>query len=195
MAITTDQLKKLRDLTGLSVMQCKKALEEAGGDMDKAVIILRKKSGEAASKKADRTLGAGAVQAYVHSNATVGVIVELSSETDFVSNNPEFKTLAYDIAMHAAAMNPEFVRMEDITEDAKNSVKEVLQKEVADKPANMQEKILQGKLDAYFKDRVLLDQPFVKNPDMTIKALIDAASHKFGEKIELRRFARFQVNK
>jgi elongation factor Ts len=193
MAITTDQVKELRDMTGISVMQCKKALEEAGGDKEKALVILRKKSGELSAKKADRTFGAGSIQAYIHANGTVGSMVELNSETDFVSGNDEFKALARDIAMHVAATNPKFLKKEDITEEDMKAAKEVFQNEVKDKPAAMQEKILQGKLDTYFAEMVLLDQPFIKNPDVTIQGLVDAAMQKFGEKIAVGRFKRFKV--
>ena len=192
-AITTEQVKELRDQTGISVMQCKKALEEAGGDKEKALVILRKKSGEISAKKGDRTFGAGAIQAYIHANGSVGTLVELNCETDFVSNNDEFKTLARDIAMHVAATNPKFLKKEDITESDMQTAKEVFQNEVKDKPANMQEKILAGKLDTYFADMVLLNQPFIKNPEITIQGLIDAAVQKFGEKIAVGRFKRFKV--
>ena len=191
--ITTEQVKSLRDQTGVSVMQCKKALEEAGGDVEKALVILRKKSGELAAKKSDRTFGAGAVQAYVHANGAVAAIVELDCETDFVSGNEEFKTLARDIAMHVAASNPKFLSKEEITEADMKSAREVFAEEVKNKPAAMQDKILQGKLDTYFAEMVLLNQPFIKNPDITIQGLIDAAIQKFGEKTAIARFKRFKV--
>ena len=191
--ITTEQVKKLRDQTGISVMQCKKALEEAGGDFEKALVILRKKSGELAAKKGDRTFGAGTVQAYIHSTGSVAAMVELNCETDFVSNNDEFKTLARDIAMHVAATNPKFVRKEDIKEADMAVARSVFEGEVKDRPANMKDKILQGKLDTYFAEMVLSSQPFVKNPDITIQGLVDAAVQKFGEKIAIARFGRFKV--
>ncbi|MEN9912746.1 MAG: hypothetical protein RLY66_154 [Candidatus Parcubacteria bacterium] len=191
--ITTEQVKSLRDQTGISVMQCKKALEEAGGDMDKARVILQKKSGELSAKKSDRTFGAGTVQAYIHANGSVGAIVELNCETDFVANNDEFKTLARDIAMHVTATNPKFVSKTDIKEEDMKTARSVFEEEVKDKPAAMKDKILQGKLDTYFADMVLLDQPFIKNPDVTIQGLLDGAVQKFGEKTALARFKRFKV--
>ncbi len=191
--ITTEQIKELRDSTGISVMQCKKALEEAGGDVEKAKVILRKKSGELAAKKSDRTFGAGIVQSYVHSTGRVAALVELVCETDFVSGNEEFKTLARDIAMHVTASNPKFLNKEEITEEAKSTAKEVFMKEVEGKPKDMQEKILEGKLATYFGEMVLLNQPYIKNPDLTIEALILAAGQKFGEKIAIARFTRFAV--
>jgi elongation factor Ts len=197
MAITTEQIKDLRDQTGVSVMQCKKALEEAGGDVAKALVILRKKSGEMAAKKMDRTFGAGTVQAYVHSTGNVAAVVVLMCETDFVSGNEEFKTLARDIAMHVTASNPKFLAREDIKEEDRATAKEVFlneaKEQLAKKPKDMQDKIIEGKLTTYFSEMVLLDQPFIKNPEMTIQALIDNAMQKFGEKIAITRFSRFSV--
>lgn len=189
--VTTDLIKELRDATGVSVMQCKKALEEAGGDKDKALVILKKKGAEAAAKRGDRTLGAGTIQAYIHSTGASGVMVELACETDFVGKNEDFKKLAYDIAMHVAAMRPEFLRKEDITEEAKELAKSVFAAEVEGKPAEMKEKILAGKLESYFADRVLMNQPFIKNPELTIEGLLSQAVQKFGEKTELVRFVRY----
>ena len=191
--ISMDQVKVLRDQTGVSIMQCRKALEEAAGDMEKAIIILSKKGGDAASKKADRTLGAAAVQSYIHGAGTVGAMVLLSSETDFVSGNEEFKKLAYEIAMQVAATNPEFVKSADITPEAKKVAEEVFAKEVEGKPENMKAKILEGKVNAYFQDKVLMEQPYIKNPDLKIANLIEAAIQKFGEKIEISKFVRFSA--
>lgn len=192
---STEQIKKLRDQTGVSIMQCKKALEESGGDMENAVIILRKQSGSIALKKAGRTLGAGVVASYIHAGGAVGAMVELLCETDFVAKNEEFKELARDIAMHIAAHNPEFLRAEDVTESDKEKVRNVYIKELenSDKPEDIKTKILQGKIDAYFNEKTLLAQPFVKNPDVTISTLIDQAVQKFGEKTEISRFARFAI--
>src|SRR5690606_12520778 len=141
----------------------------------------------------DRTLAAGTIQAYIHSTGTSGVMVELACETDFVGKNEEFKKLAYDIAMHVAAMKPEFLKKEDITPEARALAASVFEKEVEGKPADMKEKILAGKIDAYFADRVLLDQPFIKNPDLTVGGLISEAVQKFGEKTELVRFVRYEL--
>lgn len=193
--ITTEQIKELRDATGISVMQCKKALEEAGGDMAKATVLLKKKGAQVAAKKSDRVLGAGSVASYIHGTGNVGAMVELVSETDFVSNNEEFKNLARDIAMHVAASNPEFLRKEDVPASAVETAKELFAKEVEGKPEAMKEKILEGKLNSYFSDRILLNQPFIKNPDTTIDELIQSAIQKFGEKIEIGRFVRFEVKK
>ena len=191
MEISTELIKQLRDQTGVSVMLCRKALEEAKGDIEKAKVILQRKGADAAAKKSDRTLGAGTVTSYIHHGGTVGVLVELSSETDFVSGNEAFRALAYDIAMHIAASKPEYVKREDVSEEAFSRAKEVLMKEVEGKPKEMQEKILEGKLNSYFAEKILLEQPFIKNPDQTVRNLIESAIQKFGEKIEVSRFARY----
>ncbi|MDE2037898.1 MAG: elongation factor Ts [Patescibacteria group bacterium] len=191
--ITTEQVKNLRDKTGISVMQCKKALEEAGGDEEKAMVILRKKSGEISAKKGDRTFKAGAIQAYIHASGTVGAIVELDCETDFVANNDEFKALARDIAMHATATGARFLSKGDITEADRKTAESVFEEEVKGKPEAMKAKILEGKLNAYFAEMVLLDQPFIKDPSITIQGLIDKAVQKFGEKMAVARFARFKA--
>ncbi len=193
MEITSAQLKELRDLTGISVMQCKKALEEAGGDMEKAKIILQKKGGEIALKKSDRTLGAGAIGSYVHSTHEVAALVQLSCETDFVAKNDEFSALAREIAMHVAAQNPLYITRDEVTEEVLAKAKEVFREEVKDKPADMQEKILAGKLDAYFKDRILMEQPFIKDQDKTIGNLVSNAIQKFGENVVISAISRLSV--
>jgi len=194
-----DQIKALRDETGVAVMQCKKALEEAGGDMEKARMALRKKSGEIAAKKSERTLGSGVVAAYIHGNGSVGAMVELGCETDFVAKNEEFKKLAYDIAMHVAALRPKYLTQADITDEEKAKAKdffvEEVEKTMAGKPEAIKEKALLGKLEVYFKEMVLVDQPFVKNGDMTIGDLVKGAVQKFGENTEIVRFSRFAVGK
>jgi len=191
--VSMEDIKKLRDETGISVMQCKKSLEEAGGDLDKARIILEKQSKVAASKKADRTLGAGTVTSYIHNTGTVGSMVLLLCETDFVARNDDFKALAYDIAMHIAATNPAYLKEDDINETDRTKAKEVFLEEVKDKPAEMQDKILTGKLDSYFKEKTLLRQEFIKDPSVTIAEMLERGTQKFGEKIEIGSFSRFDV--
>lgn len=193
MEITSTQIKELRDKTGISVMQCKKALEEAGGDMDKALIILKKKRSEAAEKKADRELGAGAIGVYVHNTNEVAAFVKLASETDFVSKNQEFVKLASEIAMHVAAMNPKYISRDEVDASAMEKAKEVFAEEVKDKPADMQEKIMEGKLSSYFKDQILLEQPFVKNPETTIGDMVSGAVQKFGENVTIAEIYRMSV--
>lgn len=188
-----ETLKALRDETGVSIMQCKRALEEAGGDTEKAKIILRKASAAIASKKADRELGAGVAAAYTHAGGSVVGAVVLASETDFVSKNEAFGKLAYDIAMHVAAMNPQFRSREDITEADLKAAREVFTAEVANVPEAARAKALEGKIDSYLKERVLLEQPFVKDASVTIRELIESAVQKFGEKIQVARFERLSV--
>lgn len=187
-----DVVKALRDKTGVSVMQCKKALEEANGDVDKAEVILRKKSGAAADKKSDRDLGAGVVATYVH-DGSIGSMVLLSCETDFVARNPEFPELARAIAMQIAATNPTYLVDTEIAENAKAAALEIFKKEVEGKPDDMKEKILEGKLASYFRDSVLMNQPYIKDESKTVRDLITEASQKFGERVEITRFARFSA--
>ncbi len=195
MEITTESVKNLRDKTGISIMQCRKALIEAGGDMDKAIIILEKNSKSIASKKSDRKLGAGVIQSYIHGAGTVGSMVELLCETDFVAKNEEFKNLARELAMHAAAINPQFLRKEDITEEEKKRAMEVFVKDVEGKPENIKQKILDGKLDAFFGEKIFTSQPFFKNGEITVSQVIESAIQKFGEKIEIGRFVRFEISR
>jgi elongation factor Ts len=191
--ITTELIKELRDMTGLSIMQCKKALEEAGGEISKAVILLQKKGAGIAAKKADRNLGAGRVASYVHSNGNIGALVELLCETDFVAKNEEFGALAYNIAMQIAATNPLYLKMSDIPDSTRMEAQGVFAKEVEGKPEDMKAKILEGKLNAYFKDKVLLEQEYIKNPEITVNVLIEAFIQKFGERTEVGRFTRIGV--
>ena len=180
-------------MTGISVMQCKAALEEAGGDKQKALLILSKKSGAIAAKKSDRALGAGVVSSYIHANKAVGSMLVLRCETDFVSNNEEFVMLAREIALQIAASSPVYVEREEIDPAKLDEIKALFIKEVEGKPENMKETILKGKVDAYLKGIVLLEQPYIKDTDKTVRELIDAAVHKFGERIVVERFVRFST--
>ena len=193
MAITTDTIKQLRDTTGVSVMQCKKALEEAGGDMEKAIVILRKIAAAGAGKKSDRVLGAGVAAAYTHAGGQVVAAVVLGCETDFVSRNPEFQKIAYDIAMHVAAMQPQFISKDQVKESDIAKAREVFTEEAANVKEEMRAKVVEGKLESYLKEKVLLDQPFVKNGDITVRQLIEGGVQKFGEKIEVVRMERLSV--
>lgn len=199
MEISIDTIKALRDETGVSVMQCKKALEESAGDMEKARMALRKKSADIAAKKGDRTLGAGVIATYIHGNGSVGAMVELACETDFVAKNEEFRKLAYDIAMHIAALNPKYRTDADITDEdrakAKTFFAEEVEKTMSGKPDAIKEKALEGKLKTFFDEQVLVHQPFVKNPDVTIASLISGAVQKFGENTELLRYVRYVAGK
>lgn len=193
--ITTEKIKELRDLTGVSIMQCKKALEDAGGDWDKALMLLKKKGAEVAEKKAERTLGAGIVHSYIHANGSVGVLLELNSESDFVAKNEAFKSLAYDIAMHIAAMNPEYVKDEDISGEEMEKVSKMFQEEVdkLNKPEDIKKKMLEGKITTYLGERTLLKQAFIKDSNLTVAGLIESHIQKFGERIQVRRFSRFSI--
>jgi len=193
METTSAQLKELREKTGISVMQCKQALEEAAGDMDKAVIILKKRRAEAADKKSDRALGAGAVGVYVHNTNEVAATVLLACETDFVSKNEEFITLARDIAMHVAASDPKFITKDELGDDAIEKAKEVFAPELEGKPEEMKEKIMAGKLASYFKDQILLEQDFIKNPEQTIGEMVTGAIQKFGENVSVAQISRVSV--
>jgi elongation factor Ts len=179
--ISMDKVKELRDRTKISVMQCKEALEEADGDMEEAIAILDEKSEKAAAKKAGRDLEAGVVASYIHSDSTVGALVELQCETDFVARNDDFQELAYDIAMHVAAMNPDFVSRDDIPEDEMEAMKAELEEEFADKPDDVREDIVSGKLESKLEETVLLNQAFIKDEDSTIADLLAEATQTFGE--------------
>lgn len=195
--ITAEQVKALREQTGISVMQCKKALEDAGGDIEKALLCLKKKGAEIASKKSDRVLRAGVIASYIHSDKKIGVLVEVLSETDFVSKNDEFRQFADDLAMHIAAMNPLFLKDEDIPREERERALESAREEVKDldKPKEIKEKIVEGKVASYFAERTLLDQPFVKEPNLTVRELLFRIIQKTGEKVEISRFVRFSLLK
>ncbi len=192
MEITTDIIKQLRERTGVSVMQCKKALEEAGGDLAKAEVILKKHSVATALKKSERELKAGSIGSYVHDGA-IGAMVMLSCESDFVAKNPEFGALARELAMQVAATNPMYTGMLEISDEAKKAAVAVFEKEVAGKPKEMQAKILEGKLASHFRDHVLLEQPFIKDETKTVRQLLDEATQKFGERVEVTRFVRLSA--
>lgn len=192
MELTTDIIKELREKTGVSVMQCKKALEEANGDLAQAEVILKKRSAASAEKKSDREFGAGAIGTYVHEGA-IGAMVLLACETDFVSKNPEFEALAREIAMHVAATDPKYLRPEDISEEQKNAAIAVFEKELEGKPEEMKAKIMEGKLASYFSDQVLTEQTYIKDESKTIRALLNEATQKFGERVEVTQFARFSA--
>lgn len=192
MEITTEIIKELREMTGVSVMQCKKALEEAGGNLAQAEVILKKRSAEAAAKKAERTLKAGTIGSYMHGDV-IGAMALLSSESDFVARNPEFCALAREIAMQVAATDPKYITVTEIPSEARNAAIAVFEKEVVGKPKDIQSKIMEGKLSSYFQDQVLLDQPFIKDETKTVRDLLNEATQKFGERIEVSRFVRISV--
>lgn len=193
MSISMDEVKNLRDETGLPIMKCKKALEEAEGDVEKAKNLLKKESGKSAEKKAERELKSGVVEAYVHNSNDIAALVALSCETDFVARNEEFVALAYDIAMQVAAVSPEYLRKSEISKEDREKAIEMFKGEVEDKPEELKEKILEGKLDSYFKDKVLEEQEFIKDSSMKVSDLINSATQKFGERIEISTFKRLSI--
>ncbi len=194
-SITTEMVKQLREKTGAGMMDCKKALEETGGDSDKAIEYLRKKGAATAAKRADKETNQGVVEAYIHAGGRIGSMVELNCETDFVAKTPEFKQLAHDIAMQIAAMSPNYISREQITKETIDKELEIYKSQASNegKPANIAEKIAQGRLDKFYQEVVLMEQSFIKDSGKTIKDLIDEQTAKVGEKISIRRFHRYHL--
>jgi len=193
--VTMEMIKKLRERTAAGLMDCKKALEEAGGDMEKAVDLLRQKGLAVAAKRAGKATTEGVVVAYIHANKKLGAMVEVNCETDFVARTEEFQKFAYEVAMHIAAANPICVSREDMPQEVLEKEKEIYaaQARESGKPEHIIEKIVAGKLEKFYKEAVLLEQPFVKNPDLTIQDLLNELMSKTGERIQIRRFIRYQV--
>jgi elongation factor Ts len=193
--INAKQVAELRAKTGAGMMDCKKALEETGGDMAKAEELLRVKFAARAEKRADRSAAEGAIEVYLHFNGRVATMVELNCETDFVANTPEFKQLAKDLALHVASARPIAVRVEDVPAEVVARERRVYTAQVAEekKPEAIKAKIVEGKLRKFFEEQVLLEQPFVKDDKVTVGELVKALSGKTGEKVEVRRFARFEL--
>jgi len=191
--INAKMVSDLRAQTGAGLMDCKKALIEAQGSLDEAVTILRKKGMASAAKKAGREASEGLVETYIHTGGKVGVMIELNCETDFVAKTEDFKALAKDICLHIAAANPKYLGREEVPAEALNQEREIAASQVLGKPAQVVQKIVEGKLEKYYAEHVLVEQPFVKNPDQSIKDVITAAIAKLGENIVIRRFVRFQI--
>jgi len=195
MAADIEKIKQLREETLVSLGECKKALEESGGDIEKAKEILKKRGQKLADKKSARQTKAGIVDSYIHFNKKVGVLIELRCETDFVAKNEEFKKIAHDIAMQTAAMNPQYISPDEVPEDVIKKEKEIYQEQMANenKPAEVMEKIIQGKLNKFYEQVCLLNQQFIKDDKKTIKELIDETTAKLGEKIEIKKIVRFEI--
>ncbi len=193
--ISAKDVKELRDRTGAGMMECKTALTEAAGDMERAIDILRAKGAAKAAKRAERETKEGSVGSYIHMGGRIGVLVEIGCETDFVARNDEFQKLVRDIAMHIAAAAPVAVRREDFPADLVERERGIFVEQMKDsgKPEQIWDKIVTGKLDKFFAEGALLEQPFVKNPDITVGQLVIDASAKTGEKIEVRRFTRYAL--
>lgn len=195
MAISAGQVKELRDRTGAGMMECKKALEESGGNVETAIDLLRARGAAKAAKRAGREALEGAVGAYVHMGGRIGVLVELGCETDFVARNDTFQDLIRDIAMHIAASSPLAVSADDIDPEVVERERAVYREQVKTegKPENLWERIVDGKMKRFFQENSLLEQPFVKNPDQTVGHLVADATAKIGENIVVRRFARYAI--
>lgn len=193
-AVTAQMVKELRETTSAGMLECKKALEETQGNMEEAIKYLREKGLAKAAKKSDRIAAEGIVQAYVH-GGRVGVIVEINSETDFVAKNAEFLEFAKDVAMQIAASNPKFVAREEVPTAELEAEQEILRAQALNegKPANIVDKMVVGRVEKYYKEVCLLEQPFIKNPDITIQTLLNEKIAKIGEKISIRRFTRYEV--
>lgn len=195
MKITSQMVKELRDKTNAGMMDCKKALGENDGDMEKAVDFLRKKGLAVAAKRADRTTSEGVVQPYVHAGGKLGVMVEVGCETDFVAKTDDFQTFAKDIAMHIAATNPLALTKDELDAAVVDREREIYKQQALEsgKPENIVDKIVSGKIDKFYSEVCLLDQKFVKNPDVSIQDLLNELIAKMGENISIKRYTRYQV--
>jgi len=193
--ISAAQVKELRDKTNAPMMDCKNALTEAKGDVEQAIIILRKKGIATAAKKATRTTSEGSVASYIHAGGKIGVLVEVNCESDFVARTDDFKNLVHDIAMHIAATDPRFIRKEDVTPEAYEKEKDIYRAQAAQtgKPAPVIEKIVEGKMGKFYEEVCLYEQPFIKDQTITVSQLIATVIGKLGENISVKRFARFKV--
>jgi len=194
MTVTAEQVKELRLKTGVGFMECKSALQEAKGDLESAIAILRKRGLASVAKKAGRETKEGLIGAYVH-NGKIGVLVEVNCETDFVARNAEFQALVKDIAMQIAASDPRFVRREDVTEDVLAGEREIYREQArtTGKPESVLDKIVEGRMEKFFAEVCLLEQPFIKNPDLAVKDHLAGHIQKIGENIQVRRFVRYRV--
>jgi len=193
--ISANQVKELREKTGAPMMDCKQALTDAKGDLDQAVVLLRKRGVSVAAKKASRATSEGAVESYIHAGGKIGVLVEVNCESDFVARTEDFKELIHDIAMHIAASDPKFVRKEDVTPDAYEREKDIYRSQAAatGKPPQVVEKIVEGKMSKFYEEVCLYEQPFIKDQTVSIAQLIATKIGKLGENIAVRRFSRFKV--
>ncbi|WP_339063266.1 translation elongation factor Ts [Tepidibacillus marianensis] len=195
MDIKASDVKELREKTGAGMMDCKKALAEANGDMEKAIEILREKGIASAAKKAGRVAAEGVVESYIHGGGRIGVLVEVNCETDFVAKTNEFKAFVRDIAMHIAATNPNYIRREEVAQDEVEKERQILTQQALNegKPEKIVAKMVEGRLDKFYKEICLLEQPFVKDPDKTVDQLVKEQIAKIGENINIRRFVRFEL--
>ena len=195
MEVSAAAVKNLREKTGAGMMDCKKALAESGGDLDKAVDYLRQKGLAAASKKASRAASDGAIGAYVHPGGKIGVLVELNCETDFVARTPEFQNLLKDIALQIAAANPRYIRPEEVPTGDLEKEREIYRRQALEsgKPEKVVDKIVDGKIDRFYSEVCLLEQSFIKNPDRKVSEILTEAVARLGENIQVKRFSRYQL--
>jgi elongation factor Ts len=195
MTITTDMVKELRQRTGIGMMECKKALEECGGDQEQAIALLRKKGYARAKDKASRETSEGVVGSYIHTNGKIGVLVEVHCETDFVARNSDFQELVKNVAMHIAAARPKYLSAEEIPASVLEEEKAVIREQLKDqkKPPEILEKIVQGKLGKFYEEVCLLDQPYIRDDKLSIRQVVQSAVAKLGENIKVSRFARFEI--
>lgn len=195
MTISAANVKELRDRTGIGMMECKKALEESNGDIEKAITILRKKGYARAKDKMDRQAKEGQIGSYIHMNGRIGVLVEVNCESDFVARNEEFQELVKNICLHIAAANPKFISSDDVPQEILDEEKEIIREQFKDsgKPAEIVEKIVQGKLSKFYQEACLLDQPYIKEDKMSVKELVTAFIAKFKENVVIRRFTRYEL--
>lgn len=194
MAISAELVKELREKTGVGFMECKSALQEANGDLEAAITILRKRGLASAAKKSGRETKEGLIGSYIH-NGKIGVMVEVNCESDFVARNIDFQNLVKDLAMHIAASDPRFVSKEDVTEDVLAAEREIYKEQAraTGKPENVLDKIVEGRMSKYYSETCLLEQPFVKDPSITVRDHIAAHIQKIGENIQVRRFVRYKL--
>jgi len=195
MEITAGMVKELREMTGCGMMDCKKALTESNGDVQKAVEFLREKGLASAAKKAGRIAAEGIVESYIHGGGRIGVLVEVNIETDFAAKNPDFRAFVRDIAMQIAASSPLYVQREDVPAEVVEKEKEILKQQAMNegKPANIAEKMVTGRVDKFFKQICLLEQPFIKDTDKTVQDIVNEKIAMIGEKISIRRFTRYEM--
>ena len=193
--VSAQQVKELRDRTGAGFTACREALLESGGDIDKAIAVLRKKGQAAAAKKAQRATSEGLVSSYIHAGGKIGVLVELNCESDFVARTDDFQRLCHDVAMHIAALDPRFLRLEEVTPEILDRERDIYkdQAKQTGKPENVIEKIVNGKMEKFYEENCLYEQHFIKDEGITVKELVDQAIAKVGENIAIRRFSRFKV--
>jgi len=195
MTISAGTVKELRDRTGIGMMECKKALEESNGDIEKAITILRKKGHARAKDKMERQAKEGAIGSYIHLNGKIGVLVEVNCESDFVARNEEFQELVKNICLHIAAADPQYICSEDVPQEILDEEMEIIREQFKDsgKPAEIVEKIVQGKLSKFYQEACLLDQPYIKEDKMAVNELVTAFIAKFKENVVIRRFARYEL--